>query len=138
MLAASDSYYYYALCFIFCCNQTTMLTGNIVALITPMLENGDVDFCSLKNLVEYHIRSHTSALAILGTTGESCAFDPEEHVSIVKQVIEFADGSIDIIASTGGFTTPLVITFIFKYARTPRKQSCGINHRACRGIRLRD
>ena len=109
MLAASDSYYYYALCFIFCCNQTTMLTGNIVALITPMLENGDVDFCSLKNLVEYHIRSHTRALAILGTTGESCAFDLEEHVNIVKQVIEFADGRIDIIASTGANCTDKAI-----------------------------
>jgi len=86
-----------------------MLTGNIVALITPMLENGDVDFCSLNNLVEYHIRSNTNALAILGTTGESCAFDLEEHVSIIQQVIEFADGRIDIIGSTGANCTQKAI-----------------------------
>lgn len=82
-----------------------MLTGNIVALITPMLENGDVDFHSLKNLVEYHIRSKTCALVVLGTTGESCAFEFDEHVNIIQKVIEYAQGRIDIIGGTGSNCT---------------------------------
>ncbi|NQZ91211.1 MAG: 4-hydroxy-tetrahydrodipicolinate synthase [Moritella sp.] len=82
-----------------------MLTGNIVALITPMLDNGDVDLCSLQGLVEYHIQSYTTALAVLGTTGESCTFSLDEHLSVVKAVLDMAQGRIAIIAGSGSNST---------------------------------
>ncbi|MFT5880159.1 MAG: 4-hydroxy-tetrahydrodipicolinate synthase [Moritella sp.] len=82
-----------------------MLTGNIVALITPMHDNGEVDLCSLQRLVEYHINSATTALAVLGTTGESCTFDLDEHLAVVKQVSEIAQGRIAVIAGTGSNCT---------------------------------
>lgn len=78
-----------------------MLTGSIVALITPMYDNGDVNFCSLDKLVEYHIQSKTSALAVLGTTGESCAFDTDEYLEVVQYVLDKAQDRIQIIAGTG-------------------------------------
>lgn len=82
-----------------------MLTGNIVALITPMFDNGDVDFNSLQHLVEYHIESQTSAIVVLGTTGEASTFSVDEHLAVVKKVVEFARGRIAVIAGAGSNCT---------------------------------
>ncbi len=82
-----------------------MLTGNIVALITPMFDNGDVDYNSLERLVEYHIESQTSAIVVLGTTGEASTFSVDEHLAVVKKVVEFAQGRIAIIAGSGSNCT---------------------------------
>ena len=82
-----------------------MLKGNIVALVTPMLDNGDVDVCSLQGLVEYHINSQTTALVVMGTTGESSTFDHDEHIAVVRLVLDFARGRIKVIAGTGANCT---------------------------------
>ncbi len=81
------------------------LTGSIVALITPMLANGSIDYTSLKRLVEFHIKNTTTAIVAVGTTGESATLNIGEHLEVVKKVIEFARGRIPIIAGTGANST---------------------------------
>ncbi|XKM14330.1 4-hydroxy-tetrahydrodipicolinate synthase [Orbaceae bacterium ac157xtp] len=91
-----------------------MFTGSIVALVTPMDVKGNVDKVSLKNLVEYHIKSGTSAIVSVGTTGESATLDPNEHIDVIKQTIDFADGRISVIAGTGANATTKAISLTKK------------------------
>ncbi|CAB5496046.1 4-hydroxy-tetrahydrodipicolinate synthase (EC 4.3.3.7) [uncultured Gammaproteobacteria bacterium] len=81
------------------------LTGAMVALITPMLEDGSVDFDALANLVEFHIKSNTKAIISMGTTGESATLNQDEHIEVMQKTIEFAKGRIAIIAGTGANST---------------------------------
>ena len=82
-----------------------MFTGSIVAMITPMHSNGDVDKISLRNLINYHIAAGTSAIVAMGTTGESATLTHAEHIQIVKEIVALADGQIPIIAGTGSNST---------------------------------
>ncbi len=81
------------------------LTGSMVALITPMLENGAVDFDALKSLVDFHIESGTNAIISMGTTGESATLNHDEHIEVMRKTIEFSDGRIAVIAGTGANST---------------------------------
>jgi len=81
------------------------LTGSMVALITPMYENGDVDFDALENLVNFHIESGTKAIVSVGTTGESATLNHGEHIQVMKKTIEFSNGRIPVIAGTGANST---------------------------------
>ncbi len=91
-----------------------MFTGSLVALVTPMDAKGNVDNVSLKNLVEYHIASGTSAIVSVGTTGESATLDHDEHIDVIKQTLDYADGRIDIIAGTGANATKEAIALTSK------------------------
>jgi 4-hydroxy-tetrahydrodipicolinate synthase len=82
-----------------------MITGSIVALVTPMLEDGAIDWPRLDELVEWHIESGTSGMVPVGTTGESATVDVEEHCAIVKRVVGVAQGRIAVIAGTGANST---------------------------------
>ena len=77
----------------------------MVALITPMFEDGSVDFVALKSLVEFHIDSSTHAIVSMGTTGESATLNQEEHIEVMRKTIEFSKGRIPIIAGTGANST---------------------------------
>ncbi len=87
-----------------------MFTGSIVALVTPMDVKGNVDKVSLNKLVEYHIQNGTSAIVSVGTTGESATLDHKEHIDVIKQTIEFANGRIKVIAGTGSNATAEAIS----------------------------
>lgn len=82
-----------------------MFTGSIVALVTPMDVKGNVDRVSLKKLVEYHIESGTSSIVSVGTTGESATLDQKEHIDVIKQTVDYAEGRISVIAGTGANAT---------------------------------
>jgi 4-hydroxy-tetrahydrodipicolinate synthase len=82
-----------------------MITGSIVALVTPMLDDGAIDWPRLDELVEWHIESGTSGLVPVGTTGESATVDVEEHCAIVKRVAGIAHGRVAVIAGTGANST---------------------------------
>ncbi|WP_031431660.1 4-hydroxy-tetrahydrodipicolinate synthase [Methylomicrobium agile] len=82
-----------------------MIQGSIVALVTPMFENGAVDKESLKKLVEFHIAEGTDALVAVGTTGESATLDEDEHCDVIASIIAFAAGRIPVIAGTGANST---------------------------------
>ncbi|GAB6264391.1 4-hydroxy-tetrahydrodipicolinate synthase [Photobacterium sp. 53610] len=88
-----------------------MFTGSMVALVTPLDEVGEVDYASLKSLVEYHIAAGTDALVAVGTTGESATLTVEEHVKVVLKTVDFAQGRIPVIAGTGANATHEAITF---------------------------
>jgi len=81
------------------------LTGSMVALITPMYENGDVDFDALEKLVNFHIESGTRAIISVGTTGESATLNHDEHIEVMKKTIEYSNRRIPVIAGTGANST---------------------------------
>lgn len=78
-----------------------MFKGSIVALITPMNEKGIVCYSSLKKLINYHVKSGTSAIVSLGTTGESATLTYQERCHVVELVLKFSQGRIPIIVGTG-------------------------------------
>lgn len=88
-----------------------MFSGSIVALITPFNRDGEVDYISLKKLVEYHVAAGTDGIVAVGTTGESATLTIEEHVKVVLKVVEFANGRIPVIAGTGANATHESVTF---------------------------
>jgi len=81
------------------------LEGSIVALVTPMDEDGVIDWQAFKDLIEWHINSGSSGLVIVGTTGESATLDVAEHVQVIENSVKTADGRIKISAGTGANST---------------------------------
>jgi 4-hydroxy-tetrahydrodipicolinate synthase len=91
--------------------EKDMFSGSIVALITPFDSDGEVDYASLKKLVDFHVAAGTDAIVSVGTTGESATLSIEEHVKVVSKTVEFAEGRIPVIAGTGANATHEAITF---------------------------
>jgi len=82
-----------------------MFQGSIVALVTPMHDNGQVDDDGLRRLVEFHIENKTDAIVAVGTTGESATLNFDEHCNVIKSVIKYVAGRIPVIAGTGANST---------------------------------
>ncbi|MET0027432.1 MAG: 4-hydroxy-tetrahydrodipicolinate synthase [Candidatus Thiodiazotropha sp.] len=82
-----------------------MFRGSMVALITPMNEQGDVDDAALRKLVDFHIQEGTDAIVAVGTTGESATLDEAEHCDVIKRVVDYVGGRIPVIAGTGANST---------------------------------
>lgn len=82
-----------------------MFRGSIVALITPMHEDGRIDDEGLRRLVDFHVTEGTSAIVAVGTTGESATLDEDEHCAVIRRVVELAAGRIPVIAGTGANAT---------------------------------
>jgi len=82
-----------------------MITGSIVALVTPMNADGDIDWPALERLVELHIDAGTSALGVVGTTGESSTLSHAEHCEVIRFTARQAGGRIPIVAGTGSNST---------------------------------
>ena len=87
-----------------------MILGSLVALVTPMNLDGSVDWAALKALVEWHVAEGTHGIVAVGTTGESATLDVDEHLAVVRAVIETAAGRLKIIAGTGANSTREAIT----------------------------
>ena len=79
--------------------------GSIVALVTPMEEDGTICWKSLSDLIDWHIESGTSAIVVVGTTGESATLDVSEHIQVVEQSVKYSANRIPIIAGTGANST---------------------------------
>jgi 4-hydroxy-tetrahydrodipicolinate synthase len=82
-----------------------MIKGSIVAIVTPMFEDGSLDKDGLRKLIDWHIAEGTDAMVIVGTTGESATVSPEEHCELVKLAVDHSAGRIPVIAGTGGNST---------------------------------
>ncbi|CCK76702.1 MAG: 4-hydroxy-tetrahydrodipicolinate synthase [Oleispira antarctica] len=82
-----------------------MITGSIVALATPMHDNGDIDWENLDRLVEFHIKEGTDAIVAVGTSGESATLNTKEHCAVMERVIKTVAGRIPVIAGTGANST---------------------------------
>lgn len=81
------------------------IKGSITALVTPMHENGDLDYNSLEKLINFQIDSGISGLVAVGTTGESATIDFSDHIKLIKFFVESAEGRVNIIAGTGANST---------------------------------
>lgn len=86
-------------------NSSIALQGSMVALVTPMVAGGAVDKKRLDDLVDLHLASGTNAIIAVGTTGESATLSVNEHLDVVKQVVDRTAGKIPVIAGTGANST---------------------------------
>jgi 4-hydroxy-tetrahydrodipicolinate synthase len=81
------------------------INGSIVALVTPMCEDGSVDYAALRRLIDWHIAEGTDCIGVVGTTGESPTVSVEEHCEIIRVAVEHAKGRVPIMAGAGGNST---------------------------------
>lgn len=101
-----------------------MITGSIVALVTPMIPDSlDVDWDALERLIEWHIEQGTHAIVAVGTTGESATLSVEEHSQVIKAVVEISSGRIAVIAGTGANCTREAIE-LTEAAKTAGADAC--------------
>jgi 4-hydroxy-tetrahydrodipicolinate synthase len=82
-----------------------MFSGSIVAIVTPMQADGAVDFGALDRLVQFHLDNRTDGIVAVGTTGESATLDVEEHIEVVRRIVQKASKRIPVIAGTGANAT---------------------------------
>lgn len=82
-----------------------MFQGSMVALVTPMLDDGAVDDAALAALIDFHIEAGTDAIVAVGTTGESATLTVPEHATVIKRVVELVDKRVPVIAGTGANAT---------------------------------
>lgn len=82
-----------------------MISGSMVALVTPMDAQGGLDWKSLSDLVDFHLQEGTHAIVAVGTTGESATLDVAEHIEAIRRVVDQVKGRIPVIAGTGGNST---------------------------------
>lgn len=82
-----------------------MIIGSLVALVTPMQDDGQVDWLALTQLVEWHVAAGTHGIVAVGTTGESPTLAVDEHLAVIRTVVEVAAGRLAVIAGTGANST---------------------------------
>jgi len=95
---------------------STPLRGSIVALVTPMHEDGSVDYPALRRLIDWHVAEGTDCIGVVGTTGESPTVDVDEHCEIIKVAVEQAAGRVPVMAGCGGNSTAEAIV-LARFAR---------------------
>ncbi len=94
-----------------------MITGSLVAIVTPMHADGSLDLDALRRLVDFHVQEGSDAIVVVGTTGESPTVDVEEHCTLIKTAVEHAAGRIPVIAGTGANSTAEAIE-LTQFAKT--------------------
>lgn len=94
-----------------------MITGSLVALVTPMLDDGSVDYDAYRTLIDWHVEQGTDAIVAVGTSGESPTVSVEEHCMLIKVAVEHAAGRIPVIAGAGGNSTREAVE-LTKYAHS--------------------
>ena len=99
--------------------MTRSLKGSMVAIVTPMHEDGELDLVAFRELVEWHIREGTSAIVVVGTTGESATLTTQEHCDLVGYCVDVANKRIPIIAGTGSNSTDEALYY------TKSAEECG-------------
>ena len=98
-------------------SSTSQITGSIVALVTPMHEDGSVDYPTLRKLIDWHIAEGTDCIGVVGTTGESPTVNVQEHCEIIRVSVEQAGGRVPIMAGCGANSTAEAIE-LTKFAKT--------------------
>ncbi len=100
-----------------------MLTGSLVAIATPMQDDGSLDLPALRRLIDWHIDHGTAGIVVVGTTGESPTVDVDEHCELIRVAVEQARGRVPVIAGTGANSTAEAIE-LTAYAKTVGADSC--------------
>ena len=78
-----------------------MLKGSLVALITPMNQDGSINYEQLRDLIDWHIENGTDGIVAVGTTGESATLPVEEHLAVIEATVKHVNKRIPVIAGTG-------------------------------------
>ncbi|MPS49757.1 4-hydroxy-tetrahydrodipicolinate synthase [Methylobacillus sp.] len=91
-----------------------MLQGSLVAIVTPMHDDGSLDIQALRSLIDYHIEQKSDGIVVVGTTGESPTVDFDEHALLIKTAVEHSAGRIPVIAGTGANSTSEAIALTRK------------------------
>lgn len=121
-----------------------MFKGSLVALVTPMLSNGDVDYDQLEALIEFHLQEGSDALVIAGTTGESATLSHSEHCELLRNAAEIINRRLPMIAGTGANSTSEAIELtqcakkagadaallVTPYYNKPTQQGLVLHHQA--------
>ncbi len=94
----------------------TPITGSIVAIVTPMHDDGSVDYATLRRLIEWHIEQGTDCIGVVGTTGESPTVDVQEHCEIIRVAVEQARARVPVMAGCGANSTQEAIE-LARYAK---------------------
>ena len=81
------------------------ITGSIVALVTPMQDDGSIDFAALRRLIDWHVAEGTQCIGVVGTTGESPTVNVDEHHEIIRVAVEHTKGRVAVMAGTGANST---------------------------------
>ena len=97
--------------------------GSMVAIVTPMFDDGRLDLNTLRALIDWHIDAGTDGIVIVGTTGESPTVDVEEHCLLIKTTVEHVNGRVKVIAGTGANSTSEAIALTAK-AKTLGVDAC--------------
>lgn len=100
--------------------------GSIVALVTPMHPNGEIDWEALQQLIDWHIEAGSDGIVAVGTTGESPTLDMDEHAKVIADIIKHSAGRIPVIAGTGGNSTAEAIQLT--------QQACADGADACLSV----
>src|SRR6266849_2218311 len=82
-----------------------MITGSLVAIITPMREDGSLDLARFRSLIDWHVAEGTDGIVVVGTTGESPTVNFDEHKELIRIAVQHSHGRIPVIAGTGGNST---------------------------------
>ena len=82
-----------------------MLKGSLVALITPMNQDGSINYEQLRDLIDWHIENGTDGIVAVGTTGESATLPVEEHLAVIEATVKYVNKRVPVIAGTGANNT---------------------------------
>lgn len=91
-----------------------MLQGSMVAIVTPMFDDGSLDLDALRKLIDLHVEAGTDGIVIVGTSGESPTIDFDEHYLLIKTAVEQTNGRVPVIAGTGANSTREAIALTAK------------------------
>jgi len=83
-----------------------MIKGSLVAIVSPMREDGSLDYDAYRRLIEWHIAEGTNGIVAVGTTGESPTVDHDEHCELIRVAVETVRGRVPVIAGTGAIPPP--------------------------------
>jgi 4-hydroxy-tetrahydrodipicolinate synthase len=100
-----------------------MLTGSLVAIVTPMHPDGSLDLPALRKLLDWHVESGISGIVIVGTTGESPTVDVDEHCTLIKTAVDHIDKRVKVIAGTGANSTAEAIE-LTRFAKEVGADAC--------------
>ena len=108
------------------------LQGSLVAIVTPMQDDGVLDLDAFRRLIDWHIKEGTDGIVVVGTTGESPTVDFDEHRLLIKAAVDHAAGRIPVVAGTGANSTSEAVELAMRYGNPSiphaisnlRKQGC--------------
>jgi 4-hydroxy-tetrahydrodipicolinate synthase len=103
--------------------ERPLVPGSLVAIVTPMHDDGSLDFDALRRLIDWHVAEGTAGIVIVGTTGESPTVDVAEHQSLIRAAVEHVAGRVAVVAGTGANSTAEALA-LTEFAKKAGADAC--------------